>query len=304
MKDFKRIWKKKIKVLSMGNCNVDVVYIVDKIPSSDEETIAKKVFLYPGGSASNIAVAVSKLGHTSGIIGFIGNDRYGTFLKDNFIRNKVDIRGLNIVEGETGRVIILVEESTGKRAMIAYRGVNTKIYEIDIPNNILRDVDNFHISSISASIVLEKLYKVKRRNIFITYDPGSIPVRFEYNLFPRVLELINILFLNKKEYNFLKKKDVLNNIKDTMVVVKLGKEGSMVLTDNVKVKVKGYNVKVKDTTGAGDAFDAGFIVCWHTLFDVKKCSIFANAVAALKIQNYGAQSVPNIDEVISFLEKR
>ena len=163
MEMFKDIYKNKVKVLSMGNCNVDITYIVDKIPSADEEALVKKLFIFPGGSASNIAIAVSRLGHLSGIIGFIGNDKYGVFLKDNFIKNNVDIGGLRIVEGDTGRVIILVEERTGKRAMIAYRGVNTNLYKVDIPDSILTDINSFHISSVSARIVLGRLYKVKKR---------------------------------------------------------------------------------------------------------------------------------------------
>ena len=303
MKVFEEIFKRKIVVASIGNCNVDMFYIVDKIPSLDEEALAINHFLFPGGAASNFAIAVSKLGHISKIIGLIGKDEYGAFLKNNFVKHGVDISCLKVIEGHTGRVIILVEEKTGNKVMVAYRGVNSKISDIVFSYRDLKNINNFHASSVLVSDIIDKFRIVKDKDIFVSYDPGSLVIRKEYNLFRELEGLVDILFVNKREYEYLKDKIMLTYLKDVMIVVKLGKKGSLVVLDDNIVTTKGFSVTVKDTTGAGDVFDASFIVCWHTLNDVEKCSIFSNAVAALKVMRLGAQSIPSKREILLFLKK-
>ncbi|OYT31445.1 MAG: hypothetical protein B6U94_03045 [Thermofilum sp. ex4484_79] len=304
MNDYEKIFQNRKTVVSLGNCNVDLVYLVDKIPLADEEALAVDFKTFPGGSASNFAVAISKFGYCSKMIGILGSDHYGNFLLDNFKQSGVDVSKVRIVKGPTGRVLILVEKGTGNRAMIAFRGVNLKLSELNISEKEFENVDHFHTSSTSIKIILDVFKKAKNRGCTVSYDPGGPVVRNEYMFFNKIADYIDILFLNKIEYEILHEKGCIDYFfdNDVLIVVKMGKKGSAVYQKDKITRTNGFSVKVVDTTGAGDVFDAGFVACWLYKKDPRMCSIFANAVAALKIQKMGAQAIPDKDEVFAFLK--
>jgi ribokinase len=89
-----------------------------------------------------------------------------------------------------------------------------------------------------------------------------------------------------------------------VVVITLGERGCLVVTENDQFRVPAFKIKVVDTTGAGDAFNAGFIVALHRKKKLKEAAQFANAVAALKCTKLGAQSSPTLKEVKAFLSRK
>jgi ribokinase len=88
------------------------------------------------------------------------------------------------------------------------------------------------------------------------------------------------------------------------VVITLGNEGSMAVTNDEVIKVPGMKVKAVDTTGAGDTFCAAFdYACVIRAMNLKDASLFANAAAGLKIMKLGARTgMPTMKEVKTFLD--
>ena len=79
-------------VIAVGNANLDLIATVDKLPGLDEKVIIHKLQEFPGGSASNYAVSISRLGMKSGFIGRVGSDEQGRFLINSLKKDGVDVR--------------------------------------------------------------------------------------------------------------------------------------------------------------------------------------------------------------------
>ena len=98
--------------------------------------------------------------------------------------------------------------------------------------------------------------------------------------------------------------DFLQNEGVETVVVKLGKEGCYVKGQGKGFYFPPYDVRVVDTTGAGDSFVAGFLTGLLQKWNLEKCTQFASVVSAHCIQQLGATTgIPGFDEVVKFIEK-
>jgi sugar/nucleoside kinase (ribokinase family) len=126
-----------------------------------------------------------------------------------------------------------------------------------------------------------------------------------------ILRSIDLLFLNEVEARLLvgiknPEEAARRALKmgPKIVALKLGKKGCTILTKKGKIHSPAFDVKVVDTTGAGDAFDAGFLASVVKGWDLKKAARFANAVGALSAMKVGARSaLPNRKEVKGFLRR-
>jgi len=107
------------------------------------------------------------------------------------------------------------------------------------------------------------------------------------------------------EKDYTKASEKIRSVGPKIVIVKLGKEGSYVSSEEFTGKIQAFTVdKIVDTTGAGDAFASGFIVSMLRGYNIRKAVIYANATAALKITRLGSHEIPSHDEVIRFIWDR
>jgi len=83
-------------VVSIGALNIDLVAKVDRFPNPDQETVIRSWDMVGGGSATNVACGISRLGLASGFIGNVGGDYFGQVLRDGFRRERVDISCLRV----------------------------------------------------------------------------------------------------------------------------------------------------------------------------------------------------------------
>lgn len=291
-----------MSVISFGNANVDIVYYVNSIPGPDEQSEAVSVETYPGGSAANFAVTLAMLGVRTYFVGRVGSDKYGDYLLSAYSEKGVIVDYVKRVEGPTGRTIILVEIKEGRRAMIALRGVNSTLSPDDL-GEVLGRGKHIHLSSVKTDVSLKVFKKAKDVGLTTSFDPGGLVVK-EENMVD-VLDYVDVIFLNEKEAEILKRRGIdlatiLSSCK--VVVVKMGRRGAIAYTDGESFKYPGLKVKVVDTTGAGDVFDAGFIYSWIKGASILDCVKVGNGLAALKITRRGAQSLPSKNEVERFLK--
>jgi len=294
-------------VMSCGNANVDIFMVVDDFPRTDQEVIARDLYVMMGGSAANFAVALSKLGTPTCFVGCIGDDELGKeFIKDlelNNVRTKYVIK---IPERGTGRVFILVKASTGEKVMVAYRGANECLSAELFPSALFEEARHFHISSVPPDKAQNFLRAAKDKGISTSYDPGGYAAK-GFDAFKDVFPYVNILFLNRIEAKMISGAEDLNSsakrlVKEgvDIVTIKLGDKGSMSSDGKRTFYVQAFKVPVIDTTGAGDVFDAGFVYGYLMGLEFEECLTLGNIVACLKIMRKGARASPNLSEVITF----
>ncbi|RLE83058.1 MAG: carbohydrate kinase family protein [Thermoprotei archaeon] len=294
--------------LSIGNANIDYFFVVKRMPREDEEVEAVNFYVEPGGSASNVAVALARLGMSSRILCCIGNDLEGKFLLNEFNKEHVDTRYIKVVDYvATGRVFIILTEG-GKR-MIAYRGANKLLSANDLYDEVFREIEHVHVSGGKPEIALRAFSMAKSLSKATTsYDPGSTIARRGLGELSSIIAYTDYLFLNELELEYLLKgaqiSDLLKINPRVQIILKRGARGSALILSGRRVEAEAFNVRVVDVTGAGDAFDAGYMAAVKMGLEPWERLIFANAVAGIKVSRRGARSSPKLSEVVEFLREK
>jgi len=296
-----------LDVVGFGALNVDRIYYVDTIPGKDEESFVKRIEVHAGGSAANTITAIARLGLKSGIIGKIGKDSDGDFILSELLKEGVNVSGVIRSEGKSGNALILVDES-GNRAIIVDPGVNDEIRPEEINLAYVSEFKMIHLTSF-VSRKSQESFKIQKRivkelEIKISFDPGMIYSKKGFNEIREILKRTEIFMPNAAELRLLTEKDYRDGASEAIdagvkvVVVKLGERGCYITDGDREVEVPAFPVKPADTTGAGDAFNAGFIYGYLKGMELEKCGRLGNFVAAHCIQYSGARKgLPGIKEI-------
>ncbi|MFQ5800714.1 MAG: carbohydrate kinase family protein [Candidatus Hydrothermarchaeales archaeon] len=297
------------EVVGVGALNWDRLYRVDRFAAAGEEIVIKDVREEAGGSAANTIAGLGRLGVECGFVGKIGNDPEGRNIITAFKEVGVDTRGIVKVEGRTGSVLAFVDD-TGERIMYVNPGVNDTLLPKDINIDYIKSARYLHVSSFAGETSINAIKKIPeiKGTAKLSFAPGFLCWRGLDFLMP-LLKDCGILFLNEKEANALtaapphKAGGVLMDIGVGTVVVTLGERGCLVIDEEGVYDVEGIKARAVDTTGAGDAFAAGFLFGVLNGFHGAASGKLGNFVASRCIEHVGARKgLPKIGGAKAFLE--
>lgn len=300
----------KFDVICFGDINVDYIGRMDRLPNIDEELPIYNLEKFCGGAATNVAVALARLGKKTGYIGSIGDDYNGQELIERLQKEGVDVSKVNKKEGYLSGTVFAILDSKGERRLLSYLGANLQTKKEDIDKKYISKTKILHMSNPLLSVVPTLLAYAKENNLIVSFDPGTLISSKGLEEIEYILRETDILFLNRVEYNDLTKNsekdlDLFLDLGCKMVVYKKGKDGSFLKTAAGKEIISpAFKVEALDTTGAGDAFAGGFLTAYLNNLNLKDLMSFANAVAAISVTSKGAkEALPDIDEVLDFLSK-
>ncbi|MCK9150726.1 carbohydrate kinase family protein [Methanobacterium alcaliphilum] len=289
----------KFDVVGFGALNMDQLHYVDKLAGADEESFITGVSESCGGSAANTTIGLSRMGLKTGFLGKVSGDREGNTLLNNLIQEKVNTDGVTVSSsGRSGRVMGFVDKQ-GQRSLYVDPGVNDLILMEDIDLSYLNHTQFLHLTSFVGDSfkAQEELISEIRDKIKISFDPGRIYVEKGFESLERILNRTDILLINEVELELLLKNRYESYIQGAklllkegigLVVVKRGSQGSYAVNDEFEVSMPCLDVKCVDTTGAGDAFNAGLLYSLIQNYSLKEGCEFANYVASKCIECYGA----------------
>lgn len=294
---------KEIDVMGFGALNYDRLYIVDKMLEAGDEIAIRKIVEDAGGSAANTIVGLARLGSKTGFIGMVGFDDEGKWIMKGFETDKVDTRGVSITSGaRTGLVIGFVDKN-GERALSVYPGANNSLEITDINLGYAKKAKLIHLSSfVRDQQFKQQIYLIKQLireapEIEFSFSPGMIYVRKGIEKLYPIIERCRVIFLSEDEINLLtgsEYKAACNALLKKgakIIAVTLGVKGCYI-TDGNKSEFIGVSrppKKVVDTTGAGDAFAAGFLYGLINNEDLHKCGAYGNSIAGECVTKYGAR---------------
>jgi ribokinase len=284
-------------VIGFGALNLDKLYRVSRIAKAGEHVPILGVTESPGGSAANTVAGLARLGASCGFIGAVGCDAEGRTMLDDFKKFNVDTSGICVLEeGRTGIIIGFVD-SEGERTLYPYPGANSMFEEKDMDYSYARKAKFIHITSFvdSKQMLLQKKLVNELSEVRISFSPGDLYVKKGMNALMPFIKKSSVIFLNSSEASELtgkKYKEACLTLIDKgaqIVAVTLGGKGSYV-TDGVNsFKVSAYKTNVRDTTGAGDAFAAGFL---HRILEgssIDEAARSGNIAASFCIRESGAR---------------
>lgn len=306
-----------IEVVGLGALNVDYLYQVERI-LEDGETVVNEPILSPGGSAANTIYGLAKLGVETGFTGVIGDDAEGKILLKDFQEISVDTSQIKVKpQTKTGSVLCL-SDSLGKRSLYVLPGANNLLTMDDLDLNYINQAQMLHISSFADDrqfkISLELMDKLDL-SIKVSFSPGELYAAKGLKALAPILARTHVLFINQNEIRQLTGQDVPAGAKSCLkqgchiVVVTLGKGtswGTVMANSYIRDSENEYIVEpgnesiisALDTTGAGDAFAAGFLYGLLRGKGLKECGHLGNIVAQFSITKVGARpGLPTLNEL-------
>ena len=285
-------------VVGFGALNLDKLYKVNMIAKKEEEGSVIHFKESAGGSAANTVVGLARLELRTGFIGKVASDREGKFLLDEFRKENVDTNGITVSEkGRSGTVMGYIDPK-GDRALYVDAGVNDQIDFKDIKLDYVSGTEFLHLSS----FVGEKPFKAQKQlieqlsSVKISFDPGAIYARKGLAALKPIIRRSYVMFPNGIEVKLLTGQEYREGAKTftelgaELVAVKLGKRGCYVTDGKESHLIEPYKVEAVDTTGAGDAFCAGFLYGLIKQKDLYECGKLGNFVASRCISKMGART--------------
>ena len=293
-------------VVGFGALNLDKLFKVNMIAKEEEEGSVLDFKESAGGSAANTVVGLARLELKTGFIGKVAADREGNFLLDDFRKEGVDVKGITVsAKGRSGTVMGFIDQK-GDRALYVDPGVNDQVEFKDIKLDYVSGTEFLHLSS----FVGEKPFKAQKQlieqlsSVKISFDPGAIYSRKGLVALKPIIKKSYVMFPNGIEVKLLTGQDyregarTLTELGADLVAVKLGKRGCYVTDGKESHLIEPYKVEAVDTTGAGDAFCAGFIYGLIRGRDLYECGKLGNFVASRCISKMGARTgLPKLEDL-------
>ena len=315
------------KILGMGNALTDILLQIENdailsslnlmkggmqlINTERSEEISHAVSQYAkvmatGGSASNTINGIARLGMKAGFVGKIGKDDIGLFFTNDSINNGVEPH-LLLSETPSGRCIVLVSPDS-ERTLCTYLGAACELEASDLTPEMFEGYDIFHIEGYlvqNHDLIRTAVRLAKQAGLKVSIDLASYNV-VEANLdFLKeiIKEYVDIVFANEEEaFAFTGKEphEALINISDycDIVIVKMGKDGSLIKSRNEKVQIKPRLSNCIDTTGAGDLYAAGFIFGFANNYSLEICGKIGSLVSGNVVEILGAKMSDEVWEMI------
>jgi ribokinase len=303
------------RIAVIGSIHIDFYISLPKLPIPGETVIGYYFTMKPGGKGANQAVACSRLGAYTYMIGKIGNDLFRKPILENFTKSNVDTTYVFIDEKtHTGIAFILLDRNTGENMIAVAPGADYKMNKQDI-NNAITAIKNADIVLLQLEIPIETvIYAIEKawrlgKKILLNPAPAmKIPdkiLKYIYILTPNRIEAEVLTGIKIKNINdAIKAGKILLGKGVKVIVITLGNQGSLLITGTRVKHIPPYKVKPIDTTGAGDAFNGALAVFLAEGYELEEACKRANAAAAIQITKLGAQEgLPTREELEDFLQK-
>lgn len=316
-----------IQVYCSGNLVADVqAKTLTQFPGVDEVAMVDEIELVLGGNAANAAVCLARMGVQTGVIGRIGDDFFGQFVRDTLADAGVDTTLMIAAQGAKTAATVAAIDPEGRRRCAHVPGATSQFTAQDFAwetlahNRAATPTSSpvfLHFGSFfllpgfngptTAQVLAQARHSGLQTSLDVCWDPNG---RWAEEVAP-CLEFCDITFPNLTEAQHI------TNLRDPAAmaqwfldrgvgtaVIKLGDGGCLVKTATEHVRVPAYPVKVIDATGAGDAFAAGFLAARVWQWDLERSARFACALAGISVTGFGvATALQSPAQVLALMER-
>jgi sugar/nucleoside kinase (ribokinase family) len=314
--------QKKMDVVAVGTLAVDYYALVPSIPAADQKMMVEGYEVHPGGVAGNVMTQIARLGAEAGWFGKIGDDESGKIILEDFKREGIDTSHTEVVGGKHSMFTWIQVNRHGERSITMFPNVLVELTPEDVEEkhgDYIRSSRLIHTEACLLPLkpVLRAMEIAKAAGVTVVFDLDVCPSYFVEEAgsatreeMARALELADVLIPCKSAARELIGSDDivggahrLLEYGPKVVAVTLGKDGCIVLDRNNRFELPAYQVKVVDTTGAGDAFHGGFIFSLLRGYDLEKAGRFSNACGSIACTRVGARASGRLAEVEELLSR-
>lgn len=304
---------KPYDILVAGEINPDLILTGDVTPEFGQvEKLVDSAALTIGSSSAIFACGAARLGLRVAFVGVCGDDIFGRFMLDEMQRRSVDVSHVIVRrDAQTGLSVILNRGID--RAILTHPGLIAALRASDIPEALLREARHLHVASYFLQTGLQPdlpdLFRRARAfglttSLDTNYDPSD-----SWSGFDELLSLTNVFLPNEKEALSLSKAVDISSAADRLGLkvetlgIKVGREGALGVRSSEKVSTASIPVRVVDTVGAGDSFDAGFLYGYLHGWSLEESLRLGCVCGGLSTQRAGGtDGQPTLAEARAFLK--
>lgn len=301
-------------LLVAGEINPDLILFGDVAPSFGQaEKLVDSATLAVGSSSVIVACGAARLGLRVAFIGKCGRDVFGDFMRDEMAKRGVDINYL-LVEpcGTTGISVIL--NRGADRAILTHPGLIGALRADEVTDDLLRQCRHLHVSSFFLQDALRPdlpgLFARAHANDLSTsldtnYDPSE-----QWSGMDELLPVTDVFLPNETEACSLTHSGAVDHAAEILagkvdtLAIKLGPRGTLGVSKGTWARTASIPVKVVDTIGAGDSFDAGFLYGYLNRWPLERSLRLATVCGALSTQATGGISAqPTLQQAMERMDK-
>ena len=254
-----------------------------------------------GGGGSNAAISLTKQGFKTALVARVGMDLGGKAIIEELYQEKSSAKFIQQDQKIPTSYSFILLSPGGERTILVYRGASKNIDSREIDFEALKHTKWFHFcGSFSGDFkLLEKIFKIaKANNIKIAINPGALELKFGTKRLKPLFENVDILMMNDEEAadffeeNINNEKEILEKARDYIrgiFIMTKGPKGVVVCDRDNYYRAGIPRSKIIDRTGAGDAFNSGFVSAILDGKDIEHAIQFGTANATSVIQYFGAK---------------
>jgi ribokinase len=299
----------EMDIVGLGAMNMDNLYRT-RVNFTEGEDVVDESGQFPGGAAANTIYGLARLGMKAGFIGVVGNDVEGERLLEDFRNANVDVSRINKKDGSRTGSVLCLSDRAGKRALYVSPGANARLVFEDIDLDYLKQSKRLHISAFTVESQFEMLVKVvgkTGKDLQISFVPGALYSSKSLKVLSPLLEKTHLLIIQRSEIEQLTGTSYLKGAREcikrgcNVVAVTFGAGFAVtprktiiayVRDENNEWEVEPVNLPWQpqpETTGAGDAFAAGYIFGDSIGKKPGDCAVLGDLVARMSITRAGAR---------------
>lgn len=259
-----------------------------------------------GGKVASGMVAAARLGLCCGIMGNVGDDKYGTFCLRDFQDHGIDTEQMCVRKNRTTNFdIVISDEGSMGRSFVFYPGNAECMTEEELNIEYISNSSYFYMANLD-SVTKKAAQMAKQRGSKIFMDADSYT--------DELLDAISwIDIFIGSEFVYEKMLEVGKSVKENceylynkgpeIVIFTFGEKGCAGISKEGFFEIPAFDVDVKDTVGAGDVFHGAFLAAIVKGLSPKDAARFASGVAAIKCTRIGGRAgIPNWEVTDNFLE--
>jgi len=312
----------KTQVLVLGDANVDILIpLSERLPGTPISRDSR-LELHGGGTAANVAVALTRLGVSTSFIGTIGDDGYGRWVIDDLKKEGVQTQQTFLVQDAFTSVVMALIYPDGERDLYVWPdkgGAHTKLEPSSIKSELINSARWLHTTGLCLreetvrTAQLKAMELAREAGLTVSLDLNLRLESWEIDsslreVFDRAIDLTHVIFGSGFEeiVPFTGESTVqaganLLSAGKRIVIARQGAEGALIVGPEDVIFSPAFKVEVVDTLGAGDAFNGGFIAARLAGKDLQESARWGNATAALKITKSGARGLPSWETLSALL---
>ena len=299
---------RQFDVTGVGYTAIDYLGIIPHFPEENLKLELDSLEVQGGGPAATATVTAARLGLSTAFIGKVGGDDRGALMLMKLNVEGVDVSSAVLeVEALSQFAFIMVDAETGKRTILWTRGTLEPLMPDELDMEKIVSCRGLLVDTLEPAAAAAAAREASEAGAKVLIDAGTLRDGVR-----EILPHCHYIVASETFAGQISEGrgdraalEAMMGYGPEAAVVTLGERGCVALSDGVFVEEKGFEVDAVDTTGAGDVFHGAFLYAVLREWDIRRCCVFANAVASMKCRMLGGRAgIPTLPKALEFLGER